>query len=114
MSDIRPTELVFSRPVEAEFEQLPTLFGEFVRSRAASIDTEYALYAEFVGTPSPPGVNEVRAIIVDKTGACVWVDRQKPGDEDFQRIGVRNPMACCVLVADRRRATIVVSWSPSG
>jgi hypothetical protein len=101
MSDIHPTELVFDRPPEAEFEQIAKLFGEFVLNNAAAIETEYALYAEILGTPRPPRVDEVRAVLVDRTGTRVWVDRQKPDDADFQRLGTPDPMSCCVLLSER-------------
>lgn len=103
MSDIHPTDLVFNRPAEAEFGQVPALFGQFVRDNADAIETEYALYAEILGTRNPPRVEEVRAVVVDQTGACVWVDRQRPDDADFKRVGARNPMTCCVLVSERLR-----------
>lgn len=103
MSDIHPTELVFDCPAEVEFDQVATRFGQFVRGNAGAVETDYALYAEILGSRNPPQVNEVRAVVVDKTGTCVWVDRQDPDDPDFKRVGARNPMTCCVLISERLR-----------
>jgi hypothetical protein len=117
MSDIYPTDLVFSRPSEAEFDQVPKLFGEFVRHNAGAIETEYALYAEILGTRNPPQVNEVRAVLVDRDGTCVWADRQQPDDPDFKRIDPREPMTCCVLVSERLRReldTTAPAKTPAG
>jgi hypothetical protein len=117
MSDIHSTELVFSRPAEVGFDQVPTLFGEFVRDNADAIETEYALYAEILGSRNPPRVDEVRAVVVDRTGTCVWVDRQDSGDADFKRVGARNPMTCCVLISERLRDqfdTAATTQAPAG
>ncbi len=117
MSGIHPTELVFSRPADVEFDRVPTLFGEFVRNNADAIDTEYALYAEILGSRNPPRVDEVRAVVVDRTGTCVWVDRQNSGDADFKRVGAQDPMTCCVLISERLRDqldTTAPTQTPAG
>jgi len=48
-------------------------FGEFVRSR--KLDTEYALYGQFLGTPGK-GIDEIRLILVDRQGAVVLSERK--------------------------------------
>ena len=57
-------------------------FGDFVR--ANPVKTDYALFAEFLGSPES-GVAEVRGVIVSKQGQVVWQDRQTPDDADFKR-----------------------------
>jgi hypothetical protein len=75
-------------------------FGEFVR--AHPIQTENALYAEFLVTPGS-GFTEVRGILVDRAGHTVWTDRQTPQDDEFRRAAPRDPMACMALLLERLR-----------
>jgi hypothetical protein len=72
--------------------------GEFVK--ANPITTSYALYAEYNGDQKS-GLNELRAVVVDQTGAVVWTDRQTPQDEAFKKMGERDPMTMSVLLAER-------------
>jgi hypothetical protein len=86
------------RPAEgASLEEIAAAFGQFVRER--KIERKYALYAEYLG--SHEGVTEVRAVLVDREGDTVWIDRQIPGAADFDRVGPKDPMGCCVLLAER-------------
>lgn len=79
-------------------EDLSAAVGAFVR--ANPVATDYALYAEFNGTRQS-GLNEVRAVVVDKTGAVVWTDRQTPQDEAFKKLEHVEPMTLCVLLVER-------------
>jgi hypothetical protein len=58
------------------------------------------LYAEYNGSRQT-GLDEVRAVIVDKSGATVWTDRQTPQDEAFKRLESREPMTLSVLLVER-------------
>jgi len=98
MEQLETTEVVFNPTAGAGFDQLPPAFGEFVRGQ--KLTTDYALYTEFAGTPGK-GVDEVRAVLVNREGEPVWVDRQGRKDSDFKRIKPRNPMTCCVLAKER-------------
>lgn len=98
MEQMETTEVVFQPAGETSFDQVPAAFGEFVRQQG--LTTDYALYADVVGSPGR-GVDEVRAVLVDKTGALLWVDRQGPNDRDFKRIMPRNPMTSCALLKER-------------
>ena len=82
----------------AALSETADAFAKFVADQA--IETDYAVYAEFHGSPSE-GVKEVRTIVVTRAGRLVWADSQKPGDGDFERVNPRNPMTCCVLVQER-------------
>ena len=64
------------------------------------ITTSYALYAEYNGDHKT-GLNELRAVVVDQTGAVVWTDRQTPQDEAFKKMGERDPMTMSVLLVER-------------
>ncbi len=82
----------------ADLNSLSIAVGEFVK--ANPITTSYALYAEYNGDQKT-GLNELRAVVVDKTGAVVWTDRQTPQDEAFKKMGERDPMTMSVLLVER-------------
>ena len=47
------------------------------------------------------GLNELRAVVVDKTGAVVWTDRLTPQDEAFKKLGQPDPMRLSVLLVEQ-------------
>ena len=94
------TTQAFSRPGEATFQEVSTAFGDYVRQGA--VTTEYALYAEFLGTPGA-GVAEIRGLLVDKGGNPVWSYRQTPKDEEFKKVQPREPMQCIVMLVNALR-----------
>ena len=69
---------------DASWESLAADVGAFVKTNP--ITTGYALYAEYNGDHKT-GLNELRAVVVDQTGAVVWTDRQTPQDEAFKKNG---------------------------
>ena len=79
-------------------ENLSADVGGFVR--ANPVATDYALYAEFNGTRQT-GLNEIRAVVVDKTGAVVWTERQTQQDEAFRQLESREPMTLSMLLVER-------------
>lgn len=89
-------------PLEATnagtLDDLSAAVGAFVR--ANPVATDYALYAEFNGTRQT-GLNEIRAVVVDKTGAVVWTDRQTQQDEAFKKLDHPDPMDLCVLLSEQ-------------
>lgn len=103
MESLEIADTAFERPADTGFADVAEVFGKFVCD--AGLKTDYALYGEFVGSPRE-GVTEVCTLIVDKTGQCVWLDRQKPGAADFDRVQPRNPMSCCVLMVERLRTQL--------
>ncbi|MCH7885327.1 MAG: hypothetical protein IIC01_08765 [Planctomycetes bacterium] len=108
MTNLETTDAVFRLPKEATFDRAAQLFGEFVRKNP--IATEYALYAEFVGNPET-GPKEIRSVIVDRTGQSVWVDRQTAADREFKRAKPRDPMTCCMFLAERVRTHLGIPKS---
>ncbi len=108
MTNLETTDAVFRLPKEAKFDQAAELFGEFVRKNP--IETDYALYAEFVGTPAT-GPKEIRSVIVDRTGQSVLVDRQTAADRDFKRAKPGDPMTCCHFLAERVRLQLGIPES---
>ena len=79
-------------------DRLTVSLGEFVAKNP--ITTDYALYAEF-NASAPRKLDELSAIVVDKSGAVVWTDRLTPQDEAFKSAGPREPMELCVLLVER-------------
>jgi hypothetical protein len=85
-------------PADASWESLAADVGAFVKTNP--ITTGYALYAEYNGDHKT-GLNELRAVVVDQTGAVVWIDRQTLQDEAFKKMGERDPMTMSVLLVER-------------
>jgi len=108
MSNLEITDAVFRLPEEATIDQTAERFGAFIRENP--IKSDYALYAEFVGTPAT-GVKEIRGIIVDSVGQSVWIDSQTPADRDFKRAKPDCPMDCCVFLSKRVRTQLNIPRS---
>jgi len=85
-------------PAETNLESLAAAVGAFVKTNP--ITAGYALYAEYNGDQKN-GLNELRTVVVDQTGAIVWTDRQTPQDEAFKKMGERDPMTMSVLLVER-------------
>ena len=98
MTNLEASESAFHPPADRAFEQYDEPLGAFLKDHP--IETDYAIYAEFVGSPGK-GVDEVRAVVVDRTGQLVWMDRQTQDSRDFKRIKPGCPMTCCQLLTDR-------------
>lgn len=103
MKNLEVGEVEFPLADNTDLAQTAQALAEFVR--ANPIKTDYALFADFLGTPST-GVAEVRGVVVNKQGQLVWQDRRTPDDADFKRIKPREPMDCCVLLIDRLRPVL--------
>jgi hypothetical protein len=110
MKNLEIADSVFVLPADVEFDDAGQKFGEFIS--ANPIKTDYALYVEVVArTGSPPQFDEIRSVIVDKAGECVFVDRQTPADRDFKRIKPSCLMTSCVLAAERVRTQLRIPES---
>lgn len=79
-------------------EQLPEAFANFVRQNPPT--TDYVLYAEFNGNRQS-GLNELRAIVADQTGAILWTDHQTASDEAFRKAEAREPLTIAMLLVER-------------
>jgi len=100
LKNIELGKTAFNPADKTDMESLGVSLGEFIRKNP--ITTEYALYAEYNGNRQT-GLNELRAVIVDKTGAILWADRQTPQDEAFKRLDSPEPMTLSVLLVERLR-----------
>ncbi|MFH1741678.1 MAG: hypothetical protein ABIH23_21950 [bacterium] len=90
----------FISPSVDTAEKTGAAFAEFIRNNP--VDTDYAIYGEFLGSPKT-GVKEVRTIVVDKSGTLLWSDSQTPENAAFKKVQPRNPMTCSVLMAEKLR-----------
>ncbi len=63
----------FSPSEENDPAKLANAFGQFVR--AQKLNTDYALYGQFLGTPGK-GVDEIRIVVVDRRGKVVLSERR--------------------------------------
>jgi len=110
MNNLEIADSVFVLPAGTEFDDAGQRFGEFVR--ANPIKTDYALYTEIITrTGGPPQFDEIRSVVVDKAGDCVFVDRQTPTDRDFKRIKPTCLMSSCVLATERVRTQLRIPES---
>jgi tetratricopeptide (TPR) repeat protein len=79
-------------------DKLSHSLGDFIAKNA--VTTEYALYAEYNGTPQT-GLDEMRAIVVDKKGDVVWTDQVGAGDEAFKEVQGGDPMVFTMFLVRR-------------
>jgi len=110
MENIESTDVAATVTPGADPAKSAAEFGAFVVNH--SIKTDYALFAEFIGTRQT-GFTEVHTVIVDKSGAEVWSDRQTKSDVEFRRINPTEPMQCCLLVSDRVKSAMRLSAPPA-
>lgn len=108
MTNLEITDATFRLQKADTFDRTAQLFGEFVRKNP--IETDYALYAEFIGNPET-GPKEIRSVIVDKTGQSVFVDRQTAADREFKRAKPHTPMTCCMFLVERVRTHLRIPKS---
>ncbi len=97
LKNIELGKLALAPATNTDLQALAATVGHFVK--AHPITTDYALYAEFNGTRET-ALNQLRAVVVDKTGVVLWTDLQTAQDLKRQNIG-REPMEFCQLLAQR-------------
>jgi hypothetical protein len=86
----------FKTGVKAEWPVLSAALAAFLKTNVVA--TDYALYAEFNG----PTLDEVRAVVANKTGEIVWTDHQTTQDKAFQALGTpRDPMILIGFLVER-------------
>lgn len=103
MSNLEVGAAPFSPAADGDPDRTAAALGQFVA--ANPVRTGFALYAEFRGTPGKR-VEEVRAVLVNRSGQLVWQDRRTGADADFARMRPAEPMQCVVLLADRLRPVL--------
>lgn len=86
----------FTAGVKTEMRVLSRSLAAFLKTNP--IPTDYALYAEFNG----PTLDEVRAVVVEKSGEMVWADYQTTQDKAFEALGMpRDPMTLIAFLSER-------------
>jgi hypothetical protein len=103
MDRLEASQAAFRPPADADLERFALAFGEFVRDQ--SLETDYALVAEYLGSPAS-GVDAVRVAVVDRAGRVVWADRQGQGDVVFERVQPDCPMTCTLLAVEMVRSVL--------
>ena len=106
MTNLETSDVKFTPPEGADLTKAAEALAAFVKANPPA--TEYALFTDFRITRET-GVTEVRGIVVSKQGEIVWQDRQTKGDADFDRVKPREPLQCCLLVAQRLRPVLGLS-----
>lgn len=96
-------KVAFDPGTESNLERVAAALGESVRK--TPLETEYALFAEFNGNPQT-GLDELRAIVVDRTGTTIWTERLTAQDDVFRRAQPRAPLQCCVLLVEQLSSRI--------
>lgn len=97
LKDIELGRTAFNPGDKADMERTAVSLGEFIKQNP--ITTDYALYPEYNGHK---GVDELRALVVDKSGALVWTDLLTPQNEAWQKMGAKlDLMECSVLLVQR-------------
>jgi len=97
LKDIELGKTPFEPTNANTMEDLAAAVGVFVRTNPMAAD--YALYAEFNGSPQT-GLNDLRAVVVDKSGAVVWTERLTPADEAIKKMGQPDPMTLSVALVE--------------
>jgi hypothetical protein len=98
LKNIELGKAAFDPGTQTNMEPMTISLGEFIQKNP--IVTEYALYAEYNGNRQT-GLKELRAVVVDKTGAVVWIDRLTPQDEAVKSLGSIDPMTLSDLLVQR-------------
>ena len=103
MSNLETSSVVFTPPKDADLDGAANAFAAFVKANPPT--TDYILFTEILAT-SERKVREIRAVVATRQGEIVWKDRQAPGDKVFDRIKPREPIQCCMLLAERLRPAL--------
>ncbi len=93
LKNIELSKTAFDPTTKTDLQGLATSAGEFVKGHPPT--TEYVLYAEMNGTHES-GLNELRAVVVDKSGEIIWTFLQTPLDKEL-----REPMSLCVFLVQQ-------------
>jgi len=98
LRNIELGKTAFDPGKETDLTRLAGSLGDFIGKNP--ITTEYALYAEFNGSREA-GLNEIRAVALDKSGAAVWTDHLTGQGTEIKNLQLREPMTFSVLLVER-------------
>ncbi len=97
---VQSAEGLFEPPAGTSPDSLPALLAAHLRATPSGAPHTMLASFEVEGSRFVA----VRTWIVDAGGALVWSDLQQSGDAAFDRLKPREPMTCCMVVAERVRA----------
>jgi serine/threonine protein kinase len=89
---------VFDPGGNTGMDALQNALGAFLTEHPVS--TDYALYAEYNGVPGK-GINELRAVLLDRAGRVAWSERLTADDEPFRQLENPDPMNVSILLVNR-------------
>lgn len=96
LKNIELGKTAFTPGNPSDLAQMAGSLGEHVKN--ASITTEYALYADFKGQDR---VDEIIAMVVDKSGALVWSERLTPRHPAWKALGGDGDLlVCCTALVE--------------
>lgn len=98
IEDLEMADTIFNPPDTDDVQRIAAAFGKQVGGKP--IKTEYAVFAQFVGTPRT-GVKEIRTIVVDKSGKVLLAESAGKAQLDQSPLPPKDPMTCCVFVSRR-------------
>jgi len=98
LKNIELDNTLFNPSAKFDLTNLADSVCKFVKGHP--INTDYLLYAEMNGSREV-GLNELRAVVVNKSGEIVWTDIQTSNDEAFKKLEPNEPMELCMLLSQR-------------
>lgn len=90
----------FRPPAGADLDATAKALGDFVKEHPP--ESGYVLFSEF-RVSAKRRFDEVRTIILNAQGDVVWQESLTSADPAFKRVNPKEPMQCCLLVAQRLR-----------
>jgi len=99
LKNIEMGKTAFNPATRTTLRNLADSVGNFVKGHP--LTTDYVLYAEMNGDKQKHEINELRGVVVDKTGAVVWTDLLSSQDEAFKQVEDPDPMGYSVLLVQR-------------
>lgn len=103
MNNLETSAATFTPADGADLAATARAFAEFVRANPPT--TEWALFTDFQASKERTFI-AVRSVIADRQGRVAWSDEFGPGDAAFDRAKPREPIVCCMLLADRLRPVL--------
>ncbi|MCK4905892.1 hypothetical protein KAS42_06625 [bacterium] len=97
---IKMSKYSFIPSAPEDVEKIAYEFGDIIKRKL--IDTDYAVFAEFIGTQQS-GPDKIVTIVVDYYGDPVWIDVQEKTDELVQSIKQYTPLTCCYVSVEKLR-----------
>ena len=99
LKNIVLSQAAFNPANGINLQALADSLGIFVKNMAVA--TDYVQYSEMNGDAQQRRIVEVRTVVVDKTGALVWLDSQNERDPAFKQVDDPDPAGFSMLLVQR-------------